>query len=71
MKTYKVAVYDDGTKYWFLYGNLHREDGPACEYANGDKRWYIDGKELTEAEFNARNHKTIVIDGITYKLVKV
>ena len=75
MKTYKVAVYDDGTKYWFLNGNLHREDGPACEYANGDKRWYIDGKELTEAEFNKKINscagKIVTIDGITYKLVKV
>jgi hypothetical protein len=25
-------------------GELHREDGPACEYANGDKYWYWHGK---------------------------
>lgn len=23
---------------------LHREDGPAIEYLNGDKAWYRDGK---------------------------
>ena len=23
---------------------LHRLDGPAAEYADGDKHWYIDGK---------------------------
>ena len=23
---------------------LHRIDGPACEYADGDKFWYIDSK---------------------------
>ena len=23
---------------------LHREDGPAIEYANGDKIWYLNGK---------------------------
>ena len=23
---------------------LHREDGPAREYANGDKYWYLNGK---------------------------
>lgn len=27
-------------------GNLHREDGPAIEYANGQKVWYIRGKEI-------------------------
>ena len=25
-------------------GKLHREDGPACEYSNGTKHWYLDGK---------------------------
>lgn len=23
---------------------LHREDGPACEWADGNKYWYINGK---------------------------
>ena len=27
-----------------LNGKLHREDGPALEFANGDKEWWIDGK---------------------------
>ena len=25
-------------------GKLHRIKGPACEYANGNKSWYINGK---------------------------
>jgi hypothetical protein len=25
-------------------GELHCEDGPAVEYANGDKDWYLNGK---------------------------
>ena len=70
MKTYTVVVYDNGTKEWFLNGNLHREDGPAAEWANGTKFWYIDDKQLTEAEFNNRN-RTIVIDGKSYRLVEV
>jgi len=32
-------------KYWLdSYGDLHREDGPAIEYADGSKWWYIYGK---------------------------
>jgi len=27
-------------KYHYVNNKLHREDGPACEYANGDKSWY-------------------------------
>ena len=24
-------------------GQLHREDGPAIEFANGTKKWFLDG----------------------------
>jgi len=32
--------------YWYKEGTdiLHREDGPAVEYADGEKRWYQNGK---------------------------
>ena len=43
-KEYTVQVYTNGTKWWFLNGNLHREDGPAIECANGTKYWYLNGK---------------------------
>ena len=36
-----------GTKEWHLggaQGPLHREDGPAREFANGSKQWYRYGK---------------------------
>ena len=29
---------------WLQNGFLHRLDGPAAEWANGDKRWYQNGK---------------------------
>jgi len=32
---------------WYQFGKRHRLDGPAIEYANGDKYWYIDGKEYS------------------------
>jgi hypothetical protein len=35
-----------------LHGKLHREDGPAVEYVNSTKEWYLNGVELTEQEFN-------------------
>ena len=37
-------INDFGTKRWYLYGDLHREDGPAVEYANGSKSWFINGE---------------------------
>ena|SRR5579859_2020753 len=33
-----------GTKRWYLGNLLHREDGPAQEYSNGDKAWYLYGQ---------------------------
>jgi hypothetical protein len=32
-------------------GLLHRLDGPAVEYSDGDLEWWVNGKNLTEGEF--------------------
>ena len=44
MIEYTVKVSADGNKFWYLNDKLHREDGPAVEYADGDKFWYLNGK---------------------------
>lgn len=36
-------VYKDYTEYR-LNGQLHREDGPAVEYSDGTKVWWVKGK---------------------------
>ena len=36
----------NGTKSWYINGNLHREDGPAIEWINGGEAWYINGKRV-------------------------
>ena len=48
MKEYTVTVDDYGTKMWYLNGELHREDGPAVEYADGDKFWFLHGERHRE-----------------------
>ena len=47
--TYEVKVYDNGTKYWYLNGKQHREDGPAVEGSDGHKEWRLNG-ELHRAD---------------------
>ena len=37
----QLRVYKNGDKEWCLHGELHREDGPAIESANGDKFWWL------------------------------
>ena len=39
-------VAPNGTKRWCLNGKLHREDGPAVEYSDGHKEWYLHGKKV-------------------------
>jgi hypothetical protein len=49
---YRIEVDTRGTRWYYNNANqLHREDGPAIEYSDGDKDWYINGEELTEAMF--------------------
>ena len=40
---YIIDIKIDGAKYWYLNGKLHRTDGPAIEYSNGDKEWFLNG----------------------------
>ena len=44
MIEYTVRVFNGGTKAWYLNGKLHREDGPAIEYADGTKAWCLNSK---------------------------
>ena len=45
MMEYKVVVSEDATL-WYKPGTdeRHREDGPAIEFADGYKAWYLNGK---------------------------
>jgi len=43
MIEYIVKV-EDGDRFWYLNGQLHREDGPAIEWTNGDRWWYLNGE---------------------------
>ena len=46
-----AIVRPDGYRAWWQNGQLHRLDGPAVENSDGDCEWYINGEELTEAEW--------------------
>ena len=47
-KTYEVKVYSNGSKEWYLNDKLHREDGPAVEWASGRKEWWLNGNRHRE-----------------------
>ena len=47
-----IVTENTNVSYYYLNGQLHREDGPAVIYTNGTKEWWINNKRLTEEEFN-------------------
>ena len=49
MKTYKVTKNEYGTICWYNEEDqLHREDGPAYELADGTKKWWLNGQRHRE-----------------------
>ena len=43
-RIYKVEVESGTTKWLNEVGQLHRIEGPAIEYADGSKVWFLNGK---------------------------
>jgi hypothetical protein len=37
-------IYEHDSKWWYQQGKLHRIDGPAIEYTNGNVLFYYQGK---------------------------
>jgi hypothetical protein len=52
---------------------LHREDGPAIEYAGGRKEWWLDDKLVSEAEHKrlTRKEPTILIEGKAFTVAQL
>jgi len=51
----------------------HREDGPAVEFADGTKYWYLNDKEVSEDEHKRLTTKepTILIEGKAFTLAEL
>ena len=48
-------------------GQFHRTDGPAVEWANGSKYWYLEGVNYTEEEFLAKMSDQPEVDEVGTK----
>ena len=38
---------ENGDREWYRNGKLHRENGPAVEFADGEKDWFLDGNWIS------------------------
>jgi len=45
MSTTPTVFFSDGTKLWYDLDNQHRLDGPAVEWFDGVREYYIQGKQ--------------------------
>lgn len=47
-----ACEFANGPKMWMVNGVRHREDGPAIENTRTGNKYFLNGKELTEQEYN-------------------
>ena len=40
-----------GIKFWYQHGKVHRDDGPAIEWPDGDTSWCLHGQRLSFDEW--------------------
>lgn len=59
MLTYHV--FEDHVEYHNEDGKLHRLDGPAVEWNDGGKEWWINGVPYIEDEFNKKINKPDIL----------
>lgn len=38
-----AVEWSDGSRQWYLDGQLHREGGPAVEWPDGSRHWWVEG----------------------------
>ena len=63
----QMEIDEYGTKIWRdLNGHFHRENGPAIEYVDGAKLWYINGQlhRVDGAAVEYTNGPAVEFDGL-------
>ncbi len=68
-----IYIDEYGSKFYYRDKEmkiLHREDGPAVEWTNGGKEWWLDGGWCSERTFLQLTSKeiTLTMDEIAAKL---
>ncbi len=43
--------YVSGDKWWYKNGKIYREDGPAIEFSDGRKFWFVGGEWCTKESY--------------------
>jgi len=54
---YTIIKWYGGDIWWELNDERHREEGPAVEYQDGKKAWYLEGEKYTEEDWKQEMRK--------------
>jgi hypothetical protein len=61
----KFTVDKDGSKRWYLNREFHRTDGPAIEYYEGLKEWWLHGVCMNERTWLSK----VLFDNVKISLI--
>lgn len=60
--SYKDNDYRVESINWYKEGLLHRTDGPAIEFTNGTKQWWIEGIEYSREKFKTLDDTSVFLE---------
>jgi hypothetical protein len=63
-----MSIDADGDKWWWLGDNLHRADGPAIEWHDGDLQWWLYGTPLSFDDWLKQTNGLTDEEKVMYKL---
>ncbi len=57
-----IVEWDNGARIWCKNSRVHREDGPAVVWINGDREWWLNDDIIWKSQFGqlCLKHKIIV-----------
>lgn len=62
-RDYTGVIESKDGRFYLLDGTRHRIDGPACEWNDGVKSWYLNGIWMSEAEHSEKTRPMITTLG--------
>jgi hypothetical protein len=54
-----------GSKWWYINGKQHREDGPAVIFPDGSQLWYLNDVNITENVTNWASERNIDLNNMS------
>lgn len=70
MYEFRLYIRKNGSKFWYMNGVPHREDGPAIEWPDGTKSYYVRGIKLKRQPIVEEKESIELIFGRKAKIIQ-